>query len=114
MGAAGVRAEGFAPLQLQLVDRTQWCSEVIRLMLLFVDRTPQQRAHKTHLHPATVRKLTRRVRQHGMLGLLPDNVVSLARMDDRCPSYLSPAGNGKSSIMTLATPVPPTRLQLAQ
>jgi Winged helix-turn helix len=78
MGAAGVRAEDFAQLQLQLVHRTQWRDEVIRPMLLFADRTPQQSAHETQLHPATVRKLTRRFRQQDMLGLLPD-IVEVVR-----------------------------------
>jgi transposase InsO family protein len=67
-----VHADDFA--QLQFVDHTQWRYEVIRPVVLFADRTPQQRAQETQTHPATVRKLTRRFRQQGMLGLLPDDV----------------------------------------
>jgi transposase InsO family protein len=74
-----VQTDDFAPLQLQFVDRTQWRYEVIRPMVLFADRTPQQRAHETQTHPATVRKLTRGFRQRGMLGLLPDTVEVVIR-----------------------------------
>jgi transposase InsO family protein len=64
----------FAQLQLRFVDHIQWRYEVIRPVVLFADRTPQQRAHETQTHPATVRKLTRGFRQQGMLGLLPHDV----------------------------------------
>jgi hypothetical protein len=69
-----VPTEDFAQLQLQFADHIQWRYEVIRPVIFFADRTPQQRAHETGTHPATVRKLTRRFRQQGMLGLLPDDV----------------------------------------
>jgi hypothetical protein len=69
-----VPTEDFAQLQLQFTDRTQWRYEVIRPVVLFADRTPQQRSRETQTHPATVRRLTRRFRQQGMLGLLPADV----------------------------------------
>jgi hypothetical protein len=59
----------FAQLQLGFVDQTQWRYEVIRPLVLFADRTAQQRAQETHTHPDTVRTLRRRFRQQGMLGL---------------------------------------------
>jgi transposase len=74
-----VPTEDFAQLQLQFVDHTQWRYEVIRPVVLFADRTPQQRARETQTHPATVRRLTRRFRQQGMLGLLPADVEVVAR-----------------------------------
>ena len=64
----------FAQLQRGFVDQTQWRYEVIRPLVLFADRTAQQRAQETHTHPDTVRTLRRRFRQQGMLGLLPANV----------------------------------------
>jgi hypothetical protein len=63
-----------AQLQLRFVDQIQWRYELIRPVMLFEDRTATQRAQETGTHPDTVRKLTRRVRQQGMLGLLPDTV----------------------------------------
>ena len=69
-----VPTEDFAQLQLQFVDQTQWRYEVIRPLVLFADRTPQQRAQETDTHPDTVRTLPRRFRQQGMLGLLPADV----------------------------------------
>jgi transposase len=69
-----VPTEDFAQLQLQFADHIQWRYEVIRPIVLLADRTPQQRAQETETHPATVRKLTRRFREQGMLGLLPDHV----------------------------------------
>ena len=72
-------ADDFAQLQLQFVDHTQWRYEVIRPVVLFADRTPQQRAQETQTHPATVRKLTRQFQQQGMLGLLPHNVEVVVR-----------------------------------
>ena len=78
--------EDFAQLQLQFVDQTQWRYEVIRPIVLFTDRTPRQRAHETDTHPATVRTLTRRFRQQGMLGLLPEDVeVSVRARAPRVP-----------------------------
>jgi Homeodomain-like domain len=74
-----VPTEDFAQLQLQFTDRTQWRYEVIRPVVLFADRTPQQRSRETQTHPATVRRLTRRFRQQGMLGLLPADVAVVAR-----------------------------------
>jgi transposase InsO family protein len=69
----------FVQLQLGFVDRTQWRYEVIRPLVLFADRTAQQRAHETATHPDTVRTLRRRFRQQGMLGLLPANVDVVIR-----------------------------------
>jgi hypothetical protein len=69
----------FAQLQLDFVDRTQWRYEVIRPLVLFADRTAQQRAHETATHPDTVRMLRRRFRQQGMLGLLPANLDVVMR-----------------------------------
>jgi transposase InsO family protein len=63
----------FAQLQLHFVDQVQWRYEVIRPIVLFDDRTAAQRAVETHTHPETVRKLTRRFRQQGTLGLLPEH-----------------------------------------
>lgn len=65
--------------QLPLVDQTQWRYEVIRLLVLFADRTATQRAQETATHPETVRALHRRFRQHGMLGLLPGDVEVVRR-----------------------------------
>lgn len=62
----------FAQLQLHFVDPIQWRYEVIRPVVLFADRTAAQRAEETQTHPDTVRKLTRRFRQQGILGLFPD------------------------------------------
>jgi hypothetical protein len=61
----------FAQLQLGFVDQTQWRYEVIRPLVLFADRTAQQRAQETHTHPDTVRKLQRRFRRQGMPGPPP-------------------------------------------
>ncbi len=71
----------FAQLQLYFVDHIQWRYEVIRPMVLGADRTAAQRAEETHTHPDTVRTLTRRFRQHGILGLLPEQteVISPSR-----------------------------------
>jgi len=74
-----VPTEDFAQLQLQLVDQTQWRYEVIRPIVLFADRTPRQRADETDTHPSTVRTLTRRFRQQGMVGLLPADVEVTVR-----------------------------------
>jgi len=61
----------YAQLQLHFVDSVQRRYEVIRPIVLIGDRTAAQRAEETQLHPETVRDLTRRFRQQGMLGLLP-------------------------------------------
>ena len=63
----------FAQLELHFVDQVQWRYEVIRPIVLFDDRTAVQRAVETLTHPETVRKLTRRFRQHGTLGLFPEH-----------------------------------------
>ena len=55
--------EDFAQLHLQFADRTQWRYEVIRPVVLFADRTPQQRARETQTH--------RQFRQQGIWGLAP-------------------------------------------
>jgi hypothetical protein len=69
----------FAQLQLGFVDQTQWRYEVIRPLVLFADRTAQQRAQETETHPDTVRTLHRRFRQRGVLGLLPADVKVVPR-----------------------------------
>ena len=74
-----MHTDDFAQLQLGFVDHTPWRYEVIRPVVLFADRTPQQRAQETQTHPATVRKLTRQFQQRGMLGLLPDDVEVVVR-----------------------------------
>ncbi len=80
MEGATVEPTGeFAQLQLGFVDQTQWRYELIRPLVLFANRTPQQRAQETGTHPDTVRKLQRRFRQQGMLGLLPDHVEVVIR-----------------------------------
>jgi hypothetical protein len=67
-------ASDFAPLELRFVDQIPWRYELIRPLVLFEDRPARQRAHETHTHPATVRKLRRRFEHQGMLGLLLDDV----------------------------------------
>jgi transposase InsO family protein len=69
----------FAQLQLGFLDHTQWRYEVIRPLVLFADRTAQQRAQETQTHPDTVRALQRRFRQQGMRGLLPADVEVVPR-----------------------------------
>jgi Homeodomain-like domain len=71
----------FAQLKLRFVDQVQWRYEVIRPIVLFDDRTTAQRAVETHTHPETVRKLTRRFRQQGILGLFPEHteIISPSR-----------------------------------
>jgi transposase/transposase InsO family protein len=66
-----------AQLQLRFVDSVQRRYEVIRPIILMGDRTVAQWAEETQLHPATVRDLTRRFRQQGMLGLLPEHTESV-------------------------------------
>jgi Helix-turn-helix domain len=63
----------YAQLQLRFVDSIQRRYEVIRPIILIGDRTAAQRAEETQLHPETVRDLTRRFRQQGMLGLFPEH-----------------------------------------
>ena len=63
----------YAQLQLHFVDSVQRRYEVIRPIVLIGDRTAAQRAEETQLHPETVRDLTRRFRQQGMLGLFPEH-----------------------------------------
>jgi transposase InsO family protein len=65
----------FAQLELHFVDQVQWRYEVIRPLVLFDDRPAAQRAVETHTHPETVRKLTRRFRQQGTLGLFPEHTA---------------------------------------
>lgn len=62
-----------AQLPYPFVDRVQRRYEVIRPIVLIGDRTAAQRAQETQLHPETVRDLTRRFRQQGMLGLFPEH-----------------------------------------
>jgi hypothetical protein len=81
-----VPTDDFAQLSLQFVDHTQWRYEVIRPLVLLADRTPRQRADETDTHPATVRTLTRRFRQQGMVGLLSEDVeVSVRARMPRVP-----------------------------
>ena len=63
----------FEQLQLRFVDHVQWRYELIRPVVLIGSRTAAQRAEETHTHPDTVRKLTRRFRQQGMLALFPEH-----------------------------------------
>ena len=65
----------FAQLQLPFVDHIPWRYAVIRPLVLFADDTAAHRAEETHLHPDTVRRLTRRFQQHGMRGLFPDQTA---------------------------------------
>jgi transposase len=71
----------FAQLQLHFVDHVQWRYEVVRPLVLFDNRTAVQRAEETQTHPDTVRKLTRRFRQRGILGLFPEQteIISPSR-----------------------------------
>src|SRR5919199_2823060 len=64
----------FAQLELRFVDQLQWRYELIRPLVLFEGGTAAQRAQETQTHPQTVRTLTRRFQQQGMLGLFPDNL----------------------------------------
>lgn len=68
-------------LDLHFVDQVQWRYEVIRPLRLCDDRPAVQRALETHTHPETVRKLTRRFRPQGPLGLFPapTEIVSASR-----------------------------------
>jgi transposase len=64
----------FAQLQLDFVDRVQWWYELIRPLVLLAGGTATLQAQDTHTHPDTVRRLIRRFRQQGMLGLFPHDV----------------------------------------
>jgi hypothetical protein len=75
----------FAQLQLGFVDQPQWRYEVIRPLVLFTDRTAQQRAQETHTHHDTVRTLRRRFWQQEMLGLLPADVEVVPEADQPRP-----------------------------
>jgi transposase len=61
----------FAQLQLGFVDQIQWRYEVIRPLVVFANRTVQQRAQETETHPDTVRTLQHRFQRQWMLGLVP-------------------------------------------
>jgi len=71
----------FDQLQLRFVDHVQWRYELIRPVVLIENRTAAQRAEETHTHPETVRHLSRRFRQQGILGLFPEHaeVISPSR-----------------------------------
>jgi hypothetical protein len=56
------------------MDPIQWRYELIRPLVLFADRTAQQRAQETDTHPDTVRTLQRRFLQQGMLRLVPGSL----------------------------------------
>ena len=64
----------FAQLQLRFGDQIQWRYELIRPLILCEGGTAMPRAQETQTHPQTVRKLTRRFPQQGMLGLFPDDL----------------------------------------
>jgi hypothetical protein len=57
-----------APLRTAAGDRALACGHAD------ADRTATQRAQETQTHPDTVRKLARRFRQQGMLGVLPAHI----------------------------------------
>src|SRR5262249_60777661 len=81
-------ASDFAQLELRFVDQIQWRYELIRPLVLFEDRPARQRAHETHTHPETARKLRRRFQHQGMLGLLLDDVEAVPK---ERPPRVSPA-----------------------
>jgi transposase len=62
----------YAQLQLHFVDHVQRRYEVIRPIVLIGNRTVDERAQETQLHPETVRDLSRRFRKQGILGLFPE------------------------------------------
>ena len=72
-------ASDFAQLELRFVDQIQWRYELIRPLVLFEDHPARQRAHETHTHPETVRKLRRRFQHQGMLGLLLARIIHESR-----------------------------------
>jgi transposase InsO family protein len=69
----------FAQLQLHFVDQIQWRYELIRPLVLLEEGTSTQRAEETHTHPDTVRTFTRRFRNEGMLGLVPNDIEIMRR-----------------------------------
>src|SRR5262245_26106670 len=77
-------APDFTQLQLRFVDQIQWTYVPIRPSVLFDNRpTPppaiKQRAQETATHPETVRELTRRFEQQGLLGLGPDDIAIMPK-----------------------------------
>ena len=66
-----------APLARPFVDQGQGRYAVMRPLVLFDDRTAARRAVETDTHPETVRKLTRRFRRQGILGLFPDQTAMI-------------------------------------
>jgi hypothetical protein len=68
----------FVQLELHFVDQVQGRYEVLRPLVLFDDRTAAQRVVETHTHPDPVRTLTRRFRQQGIRGLLPEHTASIS------------------------------------
>ena len=94
----------FAQLELRFVDQLQWRYELIRPLVLFEGGTAAQRAQETQTHPQTVRKLTRRFQQQGMLGLFPDNleVIPAGRARRSSPCSPGPSSRGGRARMTHA------------
>lgn len=70
-GVALVWTTDVAQLTLGCVDPIQWRDDVLRPVVLVWDTTPQPRAHATHTHPSTFRRLVRQFQARGMLGRLP-------------------------------------------
>jgi hypothetical protein len=68
----------YAQLPLRFVDSVPRRYEVLRPLILLGERTAAQRAEETQLPPETVRDLTRRFRQQGMLGLFPEQTDSVS------------------------------------
>jgi transposase InsO family protein/transposase len=62
----------YAQLQLPFVDHVQRRYEVIRPIVLIGNRTVDERAQETQLHPETIRDLSRQFRKQGILGLFPE------------------------------------------
>jgi hypothetical protein len=62
----------YAQLQLHFVDPVPRRYEVIRPIVLIGNRTADERAQETQLHPETGRDLSRRFRKQGRLGLFPE------------------------------------------
>ena len=92
-------ASDFTQLELRFVDQMQWRYELIRPLVLFENRPARQRAHDTHTHPETVRKLRRRFQQQGMLGLLLDDVYD--RPQRESPQGFRGSGRGDSRLKAL-------------
>jgi hypothetical protein len=68
----------YAQLPLRFVDSVPRRYEVLRPLILLGERTTAQRAEEPQLPPETVRDLTRRFRQQGMLGLFPEQTDSVS------------------------------------